>query len=61
MDYIIADEVVIPHEQGLHYCEQIIYLPHSYHVNDDARKIANNTVTRIDAGLPKRGFCFLLF
>lgn len=61
MDYIIADEVVIPHEQGLHYCEQIIYLPHSYHVNDDARKIANNTVTRIDAGLPAEGFVFCCF
>ena len=61
MDYIIADEVVIPSEQALHYSEKIIYLPHSFQVNDDARKISDNPVTRTDAGLPEDAFVFCCF
>lgn len=61
IDYIIADEVVIPREQGIHYCEQAIYLPHSYQVNDDAREISDKNLTRTDVGLPEAGFVFCCF
>ncbi|MEZ7951347.1 MAG: tetratricopeptide repeat protein [Halioglobus sp.] len=61
IDYIIADEVVIPREQGIHYCEQIIYLPHSYQAKDDTREISDKTLTRTDVGLPEAGFVFCCF
>jgi protein O-GlcNAc transferase len=61
LDYIIADQTVIPREQSVHYSEKIIYLPHSYQVNDDARKISDKAITREDAGLPETGFVFCCF
>ena len=61
MDYIIADQVVIPEEQGAHYSEKVIYLPHSYQVNDDTREISNKSISRADEGLPEVGFVFCCF
>ena len=61
MDYVMADEVVIPEDQRIHYSEQIIYLPHSYQVNDDARTISAEVPSRVDAGLPEEGFVFCCF
>lgn len=34
MDYMIADETVIPPESRPYYTEKIIHMPHSYFVND---------------------------
>ncbi len=60
-DYIIADSVVIPKDQRQFYSEKVIYLPHSYQPNDDARKIAQTITTRADFGLPEEGFVFCCF
>ncbi|TCJ12844.1 tetratricopeptide repeat protein [Parasulfuritortus cantonensis] len=61
MDYLVADPVVIPAEERAHYSERIIYLPHSYQVNDDRRPIAATTPTRAECGLPDSGFVFCCF
>jgi predicted O-linked N-acetylglucosamine transferase (SPINDLY family) len=61
IDYIIADEFVIPKEQRGNYSEQIIYLPHSYQVNDNSRQISDEAISRVDAGLPETGFVFCCF
>ncbi|HEY6131970.1 MAG TPA: hypothetical protein VIV27_08120, partial [Halioglobus sp.] len=61
IDYLIADRVVIPCEQTNHYSEKIIYLPHSYQVNDDTRTISDNVISRTEAGLPEDGFVFCCF
>jgi predicted O-linked N-acetylglucosamine transferase (SPINDLY family) len=61
IDYIIADEFVIPARQREHYCEQVIYLPHTYQVNDDSREISARQVSRSEAGLPETGFVFCCF
>ena len=61
IDYIIADPVVIPLEQRQFYSEKVIYLPHSYQPNDDAREIAQTITTRADFGLPEEGFVFCCF
>ncbi len=61
MDYVIADEVVIPEDQRIHYSENVIYLPPSYQVNDDARSISEKVPSRLDAGLPEEGFVFCCF
>ncbi|NDE89586.1 MAG: glycosyltransferase [Alphaproteobacteria bacterium] len=39
VDYIIADEVIIPQELSAAYSEKIIRLPHSYQINDRERPL----------------------
>lgn len=61
IDYLIADETVVPREQQASYAEKVVYLPDSYMVNDSGRRIAERTPTRSEAGLPERGFVFCSF
>lgn len=61
MDYIIADEVVIPQECQAYYSEKVIYLPHCYQVNDSNRKISNKKFSKEQFGLPSSGFIFCCF
>lgn len=52
IDYMIADETVIPPLQRAHYSEKIIYLPHSFQPNDNTRRISDTPTTRADFDLP---------
>jgi predicted O-linked N-acetylglucosamine transferase (SPINDLY family) len=61
MDYLIADKVLIPAESQTHYTENIVYLPHSYQVNDTKRVISDRTFTKAELGLPETGFVFCCF
>ena len=61
IDYLIADETVVPRGQQGSYTEKVVYLPDSYMVNDSGRRIAERTPTRNEAGLPERGFVFCSF
>jgi predicted O-linked N-acetylglucosamine transferase (SPINDLY family) len=61
MDYIFADEIVIPPEHRRHYSEEIVYLPDSYQANDSRRRVAERTPTLSEAGLPESGFVFACF
>lgn len=61
MDYIIADLHLIPQENRHFYTEKIIYLPHTFQVNDSKRKIGNIKLTRQDYLLPSSGFLFCCF
>ena len=60
-DYIVADKTLIPQESQQYYTEKIIYLPHSYQVNDSKRKISQKVFTRQVLGLPESGFVFCCF
>jgi predicted O-linked N-acetylglucosamine transferase (SPINDLY family) len=60
-DYIVADKVLIPPESQQHYSEKVVYLPHSYQVNDAKRKISDTLFTRQALGLPESGFVFCCF
>jgi len=60
MDYIIADDFVIPRETAHLYAEQVVYLPDCFQPNDDLRPIGP-TPTRAEAGLPEEGFVFCSF
>ncbi len=60
-DYIVADKTLIPQESQQYYTEKIIYLPHSYQVNDSKRKISQKLFTRQELGLPESGFVFCCF
>ena len=61
IDYILADARLIPPEHSAYYSEQVVYLPDSYQVNDDSRRIAERTPYRAEAGLPETGFIFCCF
>lgn len=60
-DYLVADKTLIPQESQQYYSEKIIYMPHSYQVNDSKRKISRRVFTRQELGLPERGFVFCCF
>ncbi len=61
IDYIIADTTLIPEQSQQFYTEKIIYLPHSYQVNDTKRLIAEKELSREELGLPATGFVFCCF
>lgn len=60
MDYLIADEVLIPAGLREHYREKILYLP-SYQANSRTRVAAPAAPTRAQLGLPADGFVFCCF
>lgn len=60
MDYIIADQTVIPAHLQDCYSEKVIYLP-SFQANDRKRKISDRVFTREELGLPSEGFIFCCF
>jgi predicted O-linked N-acetylglucosamine transferase (SPINDLY family) len=66
IDYIIADQTVIPWDQHEFYSEKIVYIPNSYYptsyqINDAERSKSNITFTRAELGLPLTGFVFCCF
>jgi predicted O-linked N-acetylglucosamine transferase (SPINDLY family) len=61
MDYLIADQTLVPESSRRHYAEKIAYLPGSYQVNDRRRAIAERVFTRTELGLPERAFVFCCF
>jgi protein O-GlcNAc transferase len=61
IDYIIADEIVIPKNQIRHYTEKVVYLPNSYLCNDARRNVPRSMTARSDVELPEQGFVFCCF
>lgn len=61
IDYIIADETVIPAERKECYFESIAVLPNTYLANDSGRTISDKIFNRSDAGLPSEGIVFCCF
>jgi len=60
MDYLLADEVIVPPGLRRHYSERIAYLP-AYQVNDTRRTASDRVFTRAELGLPPTGFVFCCF
>jgi predicted O-linked N-acetylglucosamine transferase (SPINDLY family) len=61
MDYLIADQHVIPPNDKGFYSEKIVYLPDCYQPNDHCREIGTHVFTRGECGLPEQGFVFCCF
>jgi predicted O-linked N-acetylglucosamine transferase (SPINDLY family) len=61
MDYIIADQHVIPPEHQRFYNEKVVYLPDAYLPTDASVKISERTPTRQECGLPETGIVFCSF
>ena len=60
IDYILADEFVIPRDQAQHYAERVVYLPDCFQANDD-RCVVGPRPTRAAAGLPDEGLVLCCF
>ncbi|HMK87670.1 MAG TPA: tetratricopeptide repeat protein, partial [Steroidobacteraceae bacterium] len=60
MDYLLADELVVPPGAERWYREQVVRLPGCYLPADNQRKVGNQP-TRAHAGLPAQGFVFCAF
>ena len=61
MDYLVADQTIIPKENQKYYSEKIVYMPHSYQVNTSIIDAPKTLLSRQEIGLPKTGFIFCCF
>lgn len=61
IDYIIADQTVLPIHQQEFYSEKIVYMPNSFQANDQKRSISEKIFTRAELDLPPDGFVFCCF
>ena len=60
MDYLLADESLVPREQRRYYTERIAYLP-CYQANDTKRPVSDRVFTRAELGIPGSGIVFCCF
>jgi protein O-GlcNAc transferase len=61
IDYILADNIVIPKDGRAGFDEAVVHLPDCFMPTDSLRRIAHRTPTRAEAGLPENGFVFCSF
>jgi protein O-GlcNAc transferase len=61
IDYIIADDFILPMDQQPFYDERIVHLPGCYQPNDTQRPIAEEWPSRAECGLPETGIVFACF
>ena len=61
IDYIIADQHVIPANHKAFYTEKIVYLPNCYQANDRKKEIGTRLFNRVECGLPEKGLVFCCF
>jgi len=59
-DYLLADKILIPGELKQFYTEKIAYLD-SYQANDRKRVVSKKHFSRLELGLPEKGFVFCCF
>ena len=60
-DYALVDRIVAPEEYAAEYGEKLVWMPHSYQVNDYRQPIAAHRPARADLGLPTEGFVYACF
>jgi predicted O-linked N-acetylglucosamine transferase (SPINDLY family) len=61
MDYIMADQQVLPLDHRAFYSEKVVYLPNCYQANDRSKLIASRIFNRQECGLPVEGVVFCCF
>lgn len=61
IDYIIADEYIIPAKNEHLYVEKVIRMPHCYQPNDNKRQILKSKQNRSDHNLPSDSFVLCSF
>lgn len=60
IDYVIADEFLIPKSAAPYYSEKPLYMPHIYQVSDRQR-VSAAMPSRVECGLPAQGFVYCSF
>ncbi|WP_320663897.1 tetratricopeptide repeat protein [Prochlorococcus sp. MIT 1223] len=61
IDYIIADEIIIPKKYESLYTEKVIRMPSCYQCNDNTKEICKEDISRKEYNLPEKGFVFTSF
>src|SRR5262249_14254141 len=61
INYILADETVLPFGDQESYSEQIVQLPGCYHPCDETTAISDKVFTRAELGLPETAPVFCCF
>ncbi len=61
MDYLIADDFLIPEESRSHYTEKIVYMPEIFQVNCMNLNVTESNLNRSHYGLPDSVFVFCCF
>ncbi|MFN7098453.1 MAG: hypothetical protein ACK4PR_13005, partial [Gammaproteobacteria bacterium] len=61
IDYIIADNVVIPEDQQQFYTEKVIYLPGCYQINDSEQTELEQAMRKKDYHVAAKTFIFACF
>ena len=61
IDYLITDKTVTPIEHAHFYSEKLVFLPHSYQVNDYQQEIDPRSWQKEELGLPNSSFVFSSF
>jgi predicted O-linked N-acetylglucosamine transferase (SPINDLY family) len=61
IDFIIADDIVIPNGDDKYFTERPVRVSVSFQVNDSRRAPVQEPRDRVDYGLPERGFVFCCF
>ncbi len=61
IDYLIADNIIVPKQYEKYYSEKIIRLPNCYQCNDDKKEICSKPIFRKDCNLPDKAFVFTCF
>ncbi len=61
INYLIADDIVIPKGYEKFYSENIIRMSSCYQCNDNKKEISKETIKRSDFNLPEKGFVFICF
>ena len=60
-DYLIADQITIPKSNQQYYTEKVLYIPHTYMVDDSRRVASSRVFTKSECGLPQDAFIFCCF
>jgi predicted O-linked N-acetylglucosamine transferase (SPINDLY family) len=58
IDYVIADEIVLPFDRQPFFTEKIVHLPDCFMVSDDRVAATSHLLARSEQGLPAEGFVF---
>ena len=61
MDYLIADNIIIPEESQKYYTEKIAYLPNCYQCNNKLLLCHKSNFTRSKYNIPEEAFVFCHF
>ena len=61
IDYIIADNIIIPDKYEKFYSEKVIKMPSCYQCNDDKKEISIKSISRNKFNIPEKAFVFICF